>query len=333
METDDEAFVTMATLLRDETHPDYVDLEAVHCEQFSLFLQQAINVVSQEIDEGGANGDKIGQEIKKQEYQENNIVCQTCGHANPTQKRICGNCKEKEGLTLAKRAKKAKGPSQSYQKEKMWLVDLLDKKKKESQTKSDENITSDDRYSHVPSGHEKGRRLKLTDPIFVNPNSAETIAEVLRCIGKRLGMKKCGGTNCWTFLCCDGLPYGIISKLQREAVTCTKCSKNFNNHEQFEAHHNREHAGLPHECEPEFDWFYLRIGGGHYEANLLKSFFDLNWDFSLQSMCVGSGFESENAQNFARKCKDHHISWLLLLVFHTGKSFSLSFADSRRLTY
>ncbi|CAG2220190.1 unnamed protein product [Mytilus edulis] len=52
--------------------------------------------------------------------------------------------------------------------------------------------------------------------------------------------------------------------------------------------------------------------------NLIKSFFELNWVPFLESMCEEMGFESDASKLFAKRCKDHHKSWRLLLIFHLG---------------
>ena len=36
------------------------------------------------------------------------------------------------------------------------------------------------KYTHIPSSHKSGVNVTLIDPVFVNPNSLETIAQVLR---------------------------------------------------------------------------------------------------------------------------------------------------------
>ncbi|VDI27589.1 Hypothetical predicted protein, partial [Mytilus galloprovincialis] len=51
--------------------------------------------------------------------------------------------------------------------------------------------------------------------------------------------------------------------------------------------------------------------------NVIKSFFELNWTPFLEKMCEIMQFTSDNAKNFAKTCKDHHVAWQLLLVFHT----------------
>ena len=60
----------------------------------------------------------------------------------------------------------------------------------------------------------------------------------------------------------------------------------------------------------------MRIGAGHYEMNAVKAFFELNWTPYLEKMCELMGFQSPNAKSFAKSCKDHHVAWKLLLIFH-----------------
>lgn len=307
--------------LQEERHQIFAGLEEVHCEQFDLFLKHAIATVMEELDDTDEVGDHIDHQIMFQKGVEETVTCHTCGATNPKRKRVCVNCKTKEGLSKAKEAKKKPETAVKSAIRKESVVDIL----QPSETFQHEDmqpVTSDQRYLTVSSSHDKARSIRLTDPVFVNPNSFECIAEVLRSIGSRLGMKIYGGTRtAWTFICCDGLPYSLIIKLKEEAVICTRCSQQFLSKVKFENHNKEVHKDLPAQCNPEFNWFYLRIGAGHYEANLLKAFFDVSWDVVLQAMCVDLSFQSEGAQNFARKCKDHHTAWLLLLVFHLGKDF------------
>lgn len=89
-------------------------------------------------------------------------------------------------------------------------------------------------------------------------------------IGTENGIVRYGGSlRHWTFICCDGLPYLICKKLKDEAVVCTNnnCNiKQFLSQKEFLNHVKADHPGTEH-CTfiHEFDWFYLRIGAGHYE--------------------------------------------------------------------
>ncbi|VDI14752.1 Hypothetical predicted protein [Mytilus galloprovincialis] len=84
----------------------------------------------------------------------------------------------------------------------------------------------------------------------------------------------------------------------------------------YEKHCEQIHQGSQKQFMHEFDWVYLRIGAGHYEMNLVKSFFELNWTPFLETLCEIMGFCTDSSKQFAKSCKDHHKSWRLLLIFH-----------------
>ncbi|CAC5422487.1 unnamed protein product [Mytilus coruscus] len=176
-------------------------------------------------------------------------------------------------------------------------------------------------FDHVTSNHQGKHELFLTDPVFCNPNSSLSVARVLRKIGAENDIIRYGGRKRhWTFICCDGLPYMIIRKLKQEAVICVfaDCNKSFLTLEEYNKHANQSNPDEQRKYVLEFDWLYLKIGLGHYEMNLIKSFFELNWVPFLEAMCEEMGFESDASKLFAKRCKDHHKSWRLLLIFHLG---------------
>ena len=60
-------------------------------------------------------------------------------------------------------------------------------------------------YDHVETNHCGVHEILITDPVFCNPNSYETVARVLRKIGLDNGIVRYGGSvRHWTFVCCDG---------------------------------------------------------------------------------------------------------------------------------
>ncbi len=52
--------------------------------------------------------------------------------------------------------------------------------------------------------------------------------------------------------------------------------------------------------------------------NLMKAFFELNWTPFMEKLSSAMGLVSDAAKNYAKKCKDTHISFQLLLAFHVG---------------
>ena len=56
----------------------------------------------------------------------------------------------------------------------------------------------------------------------------------------------------------------------------------------------------------EFDWVVLLIGKDHFEMNMVKSFFELNWKPCFKDLAKLMGFRSERAQKCAKLCTDNH---------------------------
>ena len=104
------------------------------------------------------------------------------------------------------------------------------------------------------------------DPVFVNPNSVNNIAKILRHIGKSLGITRYGGEKrMWSFVCCDGLPFGMVLKLIEEFLVCQLCQKEFIGADSFIKHTSEEHNNVEHVPSiREFDWVVPIVGEGHY---------------------------------------------------------------------
>ena len=111
----------------------------------------------------------------------------------------------------------------------------------------------------------------------------------------------------------------IIKKLKEEAVVCAVSGvRRLFSIELYNNHARESHPTMQRRFLFEFDWLYMRIGAGHYEMNLMKSFFELNWIPILENLCQVIGFEIEASGDFAKSCKDNHKTWRLLLTFHLG---------------
>lgn len=61
-------------------------------------------------------------------------------------------------------------------------------------------------------------------------------------------------------------------------------SKNPNKHSK--KHHNAINDNKEeYDGSLEFDWVILRIGNGHFEKNMCKTFVELNWDVFFSELC------------------------------------------------
>ena len=249
----------------------------------------------------------------------NVLICEICKE-NPKRKIVCDQCREREGLKQARKKQAMK----CQDTEKSIKSDLLIKKLNFTRLKygKKENCQEEnyERFEHVEQGNNTIFELIVGEPVFDNPNSYETVAKVLRHIGHKNGMKKYGGQREWTIIVCDGLPASLIWRMKNEAVICeiNKCGQTFLSKKELAFHTSKEHDNQSPQFNYEFDWFYLLQGYGHYELNLMRSFFELNWPVFMERFCEIMGFTSEPAKHVAKCVKDHHIGWQLLLSFHMG---------------
>jgi hypothetical protein len=116
-----------------------------------------------------------------------------------------------------------------------------------------------DKYAHVPAQHSP-ITIKVADPIFVNPNSYLSLAEILRKIGQECGISRYGGNlREWTVVCCDGLPYGLLMRLIEDQRICLTCNESFFG-DALQKHLKTAHL----DCNStrycaEFDWVVLKV--------------------------------------------------------------------------
>ena len=191
------------------------------------------------------------------------------------------------------------------------------------------------RYGHIPSGHKiHPAYIKVGEPVYVEPNSYVDVAHVLRNIGTECNLSRycsdgdedneqltCESKE-WMLVACDGLPYHLMMNLLYDYVICVHCRKAFTSRDALFQHCKIEHVDLldrneVHYCL-EFDWVLPKIGSGHYEMNMLKTFFGVNWIPFMKNLCYEMGFQSPIAQASAKKCADTHKAWAMLLIFHQG---------------
>ncbi len=317
-----EKFLEVSKNIRDGSSKYFRDLEQNHYDQLFYFIDQAIKYVSalQKLQEGTAHEyvDNIDDEVEILSLAKTTIVCSECGTSNPKRKLKCQGCGKREGISVA-RAQRNDEPTTSVPAQQYSFIFKVDPTSKEVSVSTTGSDDADTRFHHIPSGHKGAKTVTLTEPVFCNPNSIERVASVLRQIGLENGVSRYGGQERhWTFVCQDGLPYTMCMKLIKEAVICDHCQTKCPSVEALQAHNMLTHPGKTARYYREFDWVYLIPGWGHYEMNLVKSFFELNWIPFMERIAVEMGFTSEAARTYAKKCKDTHLSFQLLLAFHIG---------------
>jgi hypothetical protein len=294
---------------------EYFDtLDHLHFDQVYYCVHGAIlEVVKEQQFVNGHYVDEIDTIIHKQIQERDSVKCLNCGKTISKRKIKC-DC----GHTLqASKEKQAQQSASKYQISKESKPPSF--KEFTFDTNTVETKVSVERYNHIDSHMpDHPIKLKLSDPAFVNPNSYKNVSLVLNKIGKECGIHRYGGDKRnWTIVCCDGLPYNLLMRIIQDTRTCSICNKPFMGDE-LSKHFKATHPGQKLTFFMEYDWVVLKIGGGHYEMNMTKSFFELNWIPFMSELCYLMGFKSDPAQAAAKKCSDNHKSWKLLLIFHSG---------------
>lgn len=301
-----------------QSESEYNALKRVHMYQFKLFVTAAIEEILASQDETQKEkGDIIDQMVTKLQKERDYKTCGDCNIFVSKTKRKCPQCKK--DLVRLTAAKEGDTNDQNESGESTLVLPLIPDKKEKSAEK--EYI----RYEHVKSGHpDEPIPVYVLDPVFVNPNSYDSLKLVLRHIGKIAGVKRYKGVEReWAMVCCDGLPYTMLFRLIYDYYTCSVCGQIFFGTDQIETH-KKLHTEKPDMLFfREFDWVYIHSADGHYEMNLMKSFVNLNWDVCMKSMAYRMGWTSDAALKAAKHCYDNHKTWQLFLTFHFGTLMEL----------
>jgi hypothetical protein len=199
-------------------------MDKMHYEMLHHSVQDAIDFVvdDQQILDGDFV-DSIDNKVSSDLLEAKTVTCAACGTVNRKRKQVCVGCKDRDGIRGDNCEVTWKIAVKSYPKASFVKISF---DTKDGTTQITKETTS--RYSHVKHNHNGQHELIITDPVFCNSNSFETIARVLRQIGVDNGIYKYNGTKrYWTFICCDG--YEICKKLKEEAVLCTVegCNQKF----------------------------------------------------------------------------------------------------------
>ncbi|XP_067021906.1 uncharacterized protein [Acropora muricata] len=186
-----------------------------------------------------------------------------------------------------------------------------------------ENISEcHDEFQHVASNNPDHQvKVLASDPVFVNPNSADALKEVLRRVGKAANVKRYYPDNPsareWLNVTMDGSPYLASRKVIEDVLMSTGCGAEVLK-QKISEHCQKCHGGQKCKAIQEFSWVVLRIGKLHVEMNMARHFIDLNWDIFLSKLASEIGFVSEAAQKFVRRGSDHHKTMSVLKVAHIG---------------
>ena len=144
---------------------------------------------------------------------------------------------------------------------------------------SRENLSDSSSEKYIKLGEQSHKNLKfyeIGEPILLNPNSYNNLADILDTLKKNLDI---GTIREWTYIGCEGPPHCLASRLI--------------------------------ENEPQkFDWVTLLVGLGHLNMNQIKGYFKV-----MDKICfnvLGSdvlNFKSPTAYEYFTEAKDNHKSW------------------------
>lgn len=249
---------------------------------------------------------------KKQHQQAFGKKCTTCSTEYSRRLQICRNCNTRTLILVAEEEEDtASGKLRSR-------IEVQNFNTNTSVTTSAEPPKP---AAGIPSRHGASKvKVNARDPCFVNPNSYESVITVLQHMGRDAGIRQYtpDGKREWLTVVCDGLPYIIALKLLSDTYTCDTCQVPVYGLEAYKKHMASVHNDVTPQYGKEFEWVHLRIGHGHYEMNMVRSFLALNWEVFMKDVAYVMGFRSPNAQQYARSGGDHHKSWELMTIMLHG---------------
>lgn len=172
-----------------------------------------------------------------------------------------------------------------------------------------------DPYNTIES-HVTGKPTEtLTDPLFINPCSYESVSVVFDHILTVSDRE-------WVAVGCDGLPYILGSRVIQRYHTCSKCLEKLKSEDTFLQHctdiHNMKDGDVnTTECKS-YGKLLLIPGLGHYEMKYTKAIFKLLWPVCLGELAKMLGYRSIKALTYCEMASNHHKSWQILQIFLHG---------------
>lgn len=212
----------------------------------NMFIKERMFSVRDEQNNSNENGiyDYVDEAVTRKIENENEKVCVSCGAENELTSRKCTNCK---GYLV---------------KEKPDMTDLYSRNSKIKPYKHFDCIEIHENQFEVYTG----------EPDMLNPNSFQSISNILFNMGNRGELKQYDGNDrSWLFIECDGVIYSIVDKLIFNVLRCDKCEEALYGEDAFLEHR----CSLLHNsrCTHEFGWVIPMPGLFHIEMNVSKLFF------------------------------------------------------------
>jgi hypothetical protein len=164
-------------------------------------------------------------------------------------------------------------------------------------------------------------KIVLGEPILINTNSFDTVAQVFRSIGKEAGIKKYkGNKRDLLMIVRDGLPAVLGWHIIFNTFFCNTCQLSFSELDDLKLRSTNNHQTTVSVVDIfEFDWVILLLGYGHYLINSLKTVIDFCWNIFFKELAIIVGYKSPKALLYCRVATDTLKSMeLIRLAFKAG---------------
>eukprot|EP00794_Sanderia_malayensis_P018435 gene18435-20284_t len=255
------------------------------------FISSRLEVVRKEQRfEGEQIIDYIDNHVQSLCEAEKEKLCVDCGGANDIAYNTCRNC------------------NGALAKSKVTISDFIDCNKEIHISKV---------FADFVDGKKIVCKIRTGEPDLVNPNDYENIAQILRNLGKRAGIKRyiAGGTGRqWLIIEVDGLIYCIVEQLIFHTLHCPVCKTSYFGADSFNTHECTLSKNIV--PEHEFDWLILQPGLLHFEMNACKSIMNFNWEIFGEEVVRSLGFTTTKALDYAKRCSDHHKTWEIMQLMY-----------------
>ena len=232
-----------------------------------------LKVVQEQTTSDGRWTDDIDLRVAEMQSKDGMRICPMCDTSMPKTKQKCVN--KDCGVNLKSAEKQASGtdilgtaliaPVRTFQ-HRMHETSLgFQVQENEAFVyKKEELWETYDEWTDVPSRHPSHPiKVETSDPVFVNPNSFDSVKEVLRRVGHAASVSRyhpnLPNARKWLSVTMDGSPY-LVSRTVIDAVyLCCDCETEVLKSKQGD-HCNDVHQGRRVNFIKEFDWVLLRIG-------------------------------------------------------------------------
>ena len=307
------------------------DVKNTHYSHLYSYIQKQIDIVKSEqvVNEGHGFTDLIDRNVAEKQHAAHFKTCYNCDFRDiPKSKHACPMCKVKvtkamfAAMNLDEVGNAKAEETRPFSNPREYKVTV---KKGDDTLPVSVTCEQQDTFepSVPPEYHEvmldvpepQIPTINVLEPIYVNPCSYESVAIVLRNIGRKCGITRHGGKRAWVAVACDGLPYTLCNRLLKSSFLCLTCSANLNGADECVQHENEFHEQSENvQIVKEFDWVVLVPGSGHIEINMVRGIIELGWDIFWKELAMTMNFRSETALRYAKAASDHHKAWTLCRI-------------------